>query len=1059
MGNGLYNNHGKVSVILQKMNIKHLLKLASTLFFCSALAIASAAEYGAPFISNFSPRAYGGSNQNWCIAQDQRGLIYVGNSRGVLEFDGAQWRRIPLKNNAAALSIAVNRDNIIFVGGKGDFGLLQPDSIGLLIYVSLKPQLDPVDVDFSDVWEIIAIEDAVYFRTAERLFRYTPTKDGAGGAIKSWRAENRFHVAFRAHDEIIVRDRDIGLYKVAGDKLIFIPGSEIFADESLYSSLKFADTLLLVSRLRGLYSFDGQIFEPFESEAGEFLKKHRPSHSTAVNDNLAAIATTDAGIIFINSSGRIIHHVDQKEGLRDNTVWYLYRDHDDGLWCALNNGISRVEFPSALTLFDDRHGLDGAAQDIIRHNGSLYVASSPNGVFQLQSTADGSSTSAMFVPITGISTQTWHFARVQNRLLVAANNGIYEIKNQKAIPILPKKNLEAAHLKVSRYDSKRVFAGLFDGLAILRLENNKWILENRFHLNDEIRSITEEKEGLLWLGTRSSGIYRTQLSDALPVQIDQNEHFGESNGLPPGQTFAFLVDDNPVFTTEDHGVFSFHKDSSHFAPSDIFGAKFSDGSCDVELVVQSQNGQRVWLGAAETGAVAELAKMSTGSYSQVNNALTRLPRSAVRAIFEDDDGVMWISTNDGLCRYDERASLWSSDPFSAYVRRVALTSDSLLFGGASQRLSRAAPSLPHNDNAFRIEFAAASYDAMEMNSYQTFLEGFDKKWSPWTSDTWKEFTNLSPGAYKFRVRSKNVHEVISREDSYSFRILPPWHQTIGAFFGYAFLFAGLVFTVDRYQRKRLMKRARARTSRALLEAENQRRIEELEQARTLQLSMLPKNLPDMPGISIAAFMKTATEVGGDYYDFDLSNGELTGAIGDATGHGINAGMMVSITKGLFVSEAHQRSILEFFRKCNTVIRNMHLKRIYMALSIFKIKGRTLTMSSAGMPPAYWHQAEKNTVEEISPTGMPLGATDEFPYQCEQRELKKNDVLMFMSDGFPELFNQGGEIIGYDAIPGILQQHADKEPQAIIDAFVSYIKSWAQGRANDDDITFIVIKIQ
>ena len=117
------------------------------------------------------------------------------------------------------------------------------------------------------------------------------------------------------------------------------------------------------------------------------------------------------------------------------------------------------------------------------------------------------------------------------------------------------------------------------------------------------------------------------------------------------------------------------------------------------------------------------------------------------------------------------------------------------------------------------------------------------------------------------------------------------------------------------------------------------------------------------------------------------------------------------------------------------------------------------MSSAGMPPAYWHQAEKNTVEEISPTGMPLGATDEFPYQCEQRELKKNDVLMFMSDGFPELFNQGEKIIGYDAIPGILRQHADKEPQAIIDAFVSHIKSWAQGRANDDDITFIVIKIE
>ncbi|MEJ7700687.1 MAG: hypothetical protein WKF71_13720 [Pyrinomonadaceae bacterium] len=77
---------------------------------------------------------------------------------------------------------------------------------------------------------------------------------------------------------------------------------------------------------------------------------------------------------------------------------------------------------------------------------------------------------------------------------------------------------------------------------------------------------------------------------------------------------------------------------------------------------------------------------------------------------------------------------------------------------------------------------------------------------------------------------------------------------------------------------------------AELHAENERRAKELEEARQLQLSMLPKKLPQIPNLEIAAYMKPATEVGGDYYDFHVgADGTLTVAVGDATGHGLKAG--------------------------------------------------------------------------------------------------------------------------------------------------------------------------
>ena len=186
---------------------------------------------------------------------------------------------------------------------------------------------------------------------------------------------------------------------------------------------------------------------------------------------------------------------------------------------------------------------------------------------------------------------------------------------------------------------------------------------------------------------------------------------------------------------------------------------------------------------------------------------------------------------------------------------------------------------------------------------------------------------------------------------------------------------------------------------------------------------------------------------------------LSLAVGDATGHGLNAGMMAFVTKGLFVSEESRRGILDFFYKCNTVLRQMHMERIYMALSFFKIKDNRLQMSSAGMPPVYWYKAAEKKVEEICPKGMPLGATENYPYQCEERELAKNDVLLFMTDGFPELFNPQDTIIGYDKIPAIFAECAAKEPKAIIEALKGHIDLWAQGRPNDDDITFVALKIK
>ncbi len=244
------------------------------------------------------------------------------------------------------------------------------------------------------------------------------------------------------------------------------------------------------------------------------------------------------------------------------------------------------------------------------------------------------------------------------------------------------------------------------------------------------------------------------------------------------------------------------------------------------------------------------------------------------------------------------------------------------------------------------------------------------------------------------------------------------------------------------------------------ESENERKTKELEEARQLQLSMLPKELPNLPHLDIAVYMQTATEVGGDYYDFHVDlDGTLTIGIGDATGHGLKAGTMVTTAKSLFNSHAAGQDIIKTFHEFTRVIKNMRMHMMSMCLSILKIKGNGLQMSAAGMPPALLYRKREEKVEELILKGMPLGAFTGFPYKLHETKLQKGDTLFLQSDGLPELFDKDMNMFGYDKVTKVFSEVADRSPAEIIEHLKNSGANWIGGIEPDDDVTFVVIKVK
>jgi len=278
----------------------------------------------------------------------------------------------------------------------------------------------------------------------------------------------------------------------------------------------------------------------------------------------------------------------------------------------------------------------------------------------------------------------------------------------------------------------------------------------------------------------------------------------------------------------------------------------------------------------------------------------------------------------------------------------------------------------------------------------------------------------------------------------------------------ALAFNGMAADLKSHQ-ERLLEEERLRQEReieqALLRTEYERKTLELEEARRFQLSLLPKTLPEHPAFEIAVSMRTATEVGGDYYDFHLAeDGALTVAVGDATGHGARAGTMVTVVKSLFSADAGSSGPRAFLDEAARAVKRMELGRMAMGLCLARLAGRTLTLSSAGMPPVFFHHRASGETEEIALQGMPLGGLAS-EYQERSLEIAAGDTLLLMSDGLPELTNGDGDPLGYPRVRSLFESLSGKPPQEVIAGLAAAAESWTESQAPKDDITLVVIRIR
>ncbi|CAM3243742.1 sensor histidine kinase [Rhodothermus bifroesti] len=732
---------------------------------------------------HYGPETYGQFPQNWAVVQDHRGVIYVANYDGILEFDGVRWRLLPVLSRTVVRSLDVDASGRLYVGAQGEFGYVWTDSLGTLRYTSLVQAIaDSVDRDFWDVWSVRVTPEGVYFQTHKRLFLWD------GSALRVWRASTRFHTAFAVRGRFYVRQDSIGLQTIKQGRLHLVPRGEHFAHRRIYAMMPYGtDQILIATREDGLWLYDGQTLQPFPSEADPLLRSYPLYHGCAMPGGFYALATLGGGVVVIDRQGRLMQVINETAGLPDGWVNYVYTDRQGSLWMALNSrGLARADAVPYLSVFDKRLGLEGFMYQITYKDDTLYAATS-TGLFYRPMHQ------RRFEKIDGIGSQVFGILYIGDQMIIATGEGLRTYKR----PSLLRKI--SSGLTYSLSDLNHFIAvGSSSGLLIFRYNSDTsfWYsdLIKKISLRREVLRVVQENH-TLWLSLRGGRVAQLQFPQGWESEPIITE-YGLEDGLPGSEVQLALLGERVLFFTKE-GIFRFNPDQKPaFQPYEALMAPGHEGHEELlALVVDFE--RKVWLVFPTHVDIARL--QPDGSYRFETPLVLHYPSWGWPVqIFVDREGIVWIGNRDQLIRYDPRLPLPEGvalEPPSVLIRRIT-SGDRVLFGGtfvgSDGRLSAQPPpefvlEVPYAFNDLHFEFALPSFIRAEENRYQFRLEGVDEGWSDWTAATQRLYPNLWEGTYRFHVRARNAWGFTTPVATIVIRVLPPWYRTWWAYMAYVLL--------------------------------------------------------------------------------------------------------------------------------------------------------------------------------------------------------------------------------------------------------------------------------
>lgn len=746
-------------------------------------------------VISFTRNEYEGGTQNWAMAQDQNNRLYVANNEGLLVYDGTAWQLLPVPNRTILRSIVFGADGKLYAGAQDEFGYYTSDKVGKLYFTSLKHLLPIQDRVFADVWQVVEIDRAVFFRTDTKIFKLYE------GKITVYPAKSAWLSLHKHQGQILAHDKREGLLAYQNQTWqTFLPTDALPTNFFITDLIPYQQEASLLSTVNhGLYLLTGKDLKPYPFKPTGMQASQHFTALRALPDGSFLAGTYFHGIYRISAGGEVLENISTKNRMPNNTVRCLFADNYNGVWAGLDNGIAFFTYNDAIKHINPAVFNNGTGYDVKFLQDDLYFALS-TGLFSLATSSATDLSSLTKEPQTILEGLTWNLSVIDKQLLAGRDNGLFLINNKQASPIAQSTGYWTCR---PIPQTSHIIAGNYLGTQFFEMDKQTLKDIGSIEKFTESSRYIETDGNHIWVSHPYRGIYQITLPTK-SVRL-----FSQKDGLPTDlDNHVFKIQGKIVFATPQ-GIYEYSPTAGKILKSSTYTAIF--GNKPIRYLKEDAKGniwfvQEKMLGVVDVGA----GKPVVHYIPELKNKIV----SGFENVFPYDNRNILIGGELGFYHLNYEQYLKNIQPFAVYVGQVRTSGaiDSVLFGGYSLGRSQQNKHIiiPHSLNSLVFSYTASVYGQLYGIEYSYYLQGFDADWSSWSNHTVKEYTNLPAGTYTFKVKARKSLSHESSVYQFTFTVRPPWYQTIWAYMLYLLLFLGFLFVLLKYQSRRYKKRQEAK---------------------------------------------------------------------------------------------------------------------------------------------------------------------------------------------------------------------------------------------------------
>ena len=728
-----------------------------------------------PWLQHFSAADYWGHPENHNVLQDQLGRIWIGNGNRIAYYNGEKWTDPHAQTEMHYHAyIAMDPNGKIWFGESDRLGYLTTNAQGKIEAVDITDSL-PIAGRIFDVHRVYSDKHTLIFdlnggvlfldsQTQRSLFYL---EDDEHHRYRAFHGDGRTWIYDKVQSVIFPFNLASGA------------GKSIPVEPALGEIVPLSGNRLLLTYPHAAYIYDleQKKHQPLRLPVVPHARQNPIIYANTLFDDLIGISVKNVGLIITNTQGQVVEVFDSSSGLVDLNISHFFLDRETNLWLSTLNGVTKISLGLPFRKMLLGTELSARVQSL-KHYSSHWFIGTTNGLWAYKNGILNQLTQLPFFVEDLVIMPTMH----GEILLAATEEGLYAIQpKDNGWSVQQLNELSLVQVQVdARFADKVFFA------------TNYGVWEQAFDGRD-FTPPTKLAEGNSWSGflhiDKRGWLWSPVIDYQLAVYKPNNQ--------------GSFIHSQPKIYHDPAIVRGDYQAAVRFGQDSIFGAAFSgllqyNEATDaitpylaselshiqeehIPVRLSHKNKGELWCWvvnlADRTETLMRLYFKDGQLIGSNNQLLDILPTMVIYDIEHHPEQGSWIGGSDGIYQYNTDAYNLNLADFEHLSFNVNVEQITLHAEQTEAHFYHAPQALPPFKGAIdyaRFEFAAYTYVFPEKTRFKTRLTGYEKEWSEWTEEKFKEYTNLPSGEYRFDVKAINAFNVESKVSSFTFSIEPEW---------------------------------------------------------------------------------------------------------------------------------------------------------------------------------------------------------------------------------------------------------------------------------------------